>query len=76
MEIIMGELLLKSREQKLRRTAKRQGLIAMKNRKAAAYNFGPGWMIIDANTNGVYAGGQPIPYSLSLEEAEGYVYGN
>lgn len=66
----------KSREQKLRRAAKRQGLIAMKSRKSPIYQFGSGWMIVDANTNIVVWGGSPIPYCLSLEEAETYIYEN
>ena len=33
----------KSREQKLRRAAKRNGLIAMKSRKSPNYFFGAGW---------------------------------
>lgn len=59
----------KSREQKLRRAAKRQGLIAQKGRGAD-----DGWWIIDASTNTVCAGALPTPFSLSLEEAEAYVY--
>lgn len=68
----------KSREQKLRRAARRQGLIAMKSRKSPLYQFGfgSGWMIVDANTNIVVWGVSPIPYCLSLEEAETYVYEN
>lgn len=65
----------KSREQKLRRAARRRGLIATKSRNQYAWDCGYGWMIIDGNTNGVCAGGLPIPYSLSLEEAEAYVNG-
>lgn len=46
------------REQKLRRAARRQGLIATKGRKTTPYP--DGWMIIDASTNCVCAGGYPI----------------
>ena len=65
---------VKSREQKLRRAARRKGLIAMKSRKQHVFGFGAGWMIVDANTNFVVCGGSPIAYSLSLEAAEAYVY--
>ena len=64
----------KSKEQKLRRAAKRKGLIAMKSRNEPIYNFGSGWMIVDANTNFVVCGGSPIPYCMSIEEAESYIY--
>ncbi|MCR5137786.1 MAG: hypothetical protein K6C12_12005 [Oscillospiraceae bacterium] len=64
----------KSREQKLRRAARRQGLVAMKGRSNEGYSFCTGWMIVDANTNFVVCGGSPIPYCLSLEEAESYIY--
>lgn len=60
----------KSREQKLRRAAKRVGLIATKGSGAGGDS---GWMIIEENSNVVYAGGAPVAYSLSLEEAEEYV---
>ena len=61
----------KSREQKLRRAAKRQGLIAQKGRSEPY-----GWWIIDASTNTVCAGALPTPFSLSLEEAEAYIFGS
>ena len=61
-----------SREQRLRREAKRQGLIATKGRKTTPYP--DGLMIVDASTNCICAGGYPIPYCFSLEEAESYVY--
>lgn len=59
----------KSREQKLRRAAQRQGMIAMKGR-----GKNERWMIVDANTNFICAGGTPTPFCLSLEEAENYIY--
>ena len=59
----------KSREQKLRREARRQGLIAQKGRGG-----NDGWMIIDLQTNRIEAGATPEPFSLSLEEAEEYIY--
>ena len=62
----------KSREQKLRRTAKRQGLIAVKGKRFA--NMGKGWMIVEAATNSICAGDFPFAYCLSLEEAEAYIY--
>ena len=62
----------KSREQKLRRVAKRQGLCAQKGRDIAGFS---GWMLIDYYYNAVVAGADPFAYSLSLEEAEAYVYG-
>ena len=60
------------REQKLRRAARRQGLVATKGRKTSPYP--DGWMIIDASTNCVCAGGYPIAYCLALEEAECYIF--
>ena len=70
----------KSREQKLRREARRQGLIATKGRNVhnAGYpvnDFPVGWMIVDAATNIAIAGHSPYEYSLSLEEAEAYING-
>ena len=60
----------KSREQKLRREAKRRGLYASKNRN----DYGqPGWMILNRN-NIAEAGYLPVSWSLTLEEAEKYVY--
>ena len=59
----------KSREQKLRRAAQRQGLIAQKGRSRE-----DGWMIINGWTNAVECGATPDAYCLSLEEAEEYVY--
>ena len=60
----------KSREQKLRRDALRNGLRAQKGKASVDET---GWMIIDENTNAVIAGNNPVPYTLSLEEAEEYV---
>ena len=60
------------REQRLRREAKKQGLIATKGRKCNPYP--DGWMIVDANTNFICAGGYPMPYNLTLEEAESYIF--
>ena len=63
----------KSREQKLRRAARRQGMIATKGKPPVSFPS-PGWMLIDANTNSVALGGYPVPYCMSLEEAEMYIY--
>lgn len=60
----------KSREQKLRRAAKRQNLYATKNRNVYGES---GWMIIGYN-NIAIEGYLPVPYCMSLEEAEAYVY--
>ena len=63
---------ISAREQRLRRAAKRQGLIATKGRKTIPYP--DGWMIVDGWTNTICAGAWPTAYSLSLEEAEAYIY--
>ena len=61
----------KSREQKLRRMAARQGLIACKGKRPL--NFGSGWMIVDQTNNMAVSGIYPYEFSLSLEEAEAYI---
>jgi hypothetical protein len=62
---------LKVAENRLRRMARRQGLLLQKSRRRdiRAYDYG-GWMIIDAETNAVVDGGSPIAYSLSLSDVE------
>ena len=56
-----------SREKALRRSAKKVGLRASKGICCADIS---GWMLTDLNTNTVVAGGDPIPYCLTLEQAE------
>lgn len=63
----------KSREQRLRRAAKRQGMIARKGRNVQIADCPVGWMIVDASTNIALAGCSPYEFSLSLEEAEAYI---
>jgi hypothetical protein len=67
---------LKVAENRLRRMARRQGLVLQKSRRRdfRAYDYG-GWMIVDAQTNMVEAGGHPTAYSLSLTEVEEYLSG-
>lgn len=64
----------KVRMNRLRRMAERQGLSLAKSRRRDpnAVDFG-GFMLLDASTNSVVAGGDPIPYSLSLDEAEAWL---
>jgi hypothetical protein len=52
-------------EQRLRRLAKRQGLIARKSRRRVI----PGWYIIDAQRNSLESGERPI----SFDEAMAFV---
>lgn len=61
----------KSRENKLRRTARKKGYYATKGKDACG---GDGWMILDRHNNIAIAGYSP-EYSMSLEEAEAFVYG-
>lgn len=62
----------KSREQKLRRAARRQNLIAMKGKNEWGTT---GWMIIGYN-NIAIEGYSPVPFNLTIEEAEAYIYGS
>ena len=59
----------KSREQKLRRAAKRVGLIAQKGRDPYGVS---GWMIADMN-NWAQAGYFPYAFSMGIDEAEEFV---
>lgn len=61
----------KSREQKLRREAEKQGMYATKGKNEWG---GTGWMIMGPN-NLPLAGDRPVACCLSLEEAEKFVYG-
>lgn len=60
-----------AREAHVRRTAAREGLRAEKSRtrnpQAAEHD---GWMLVDATTNAVVAGGTPFAYNLSLADVE------
>lgn len=64
----------KIQENRVRRMAERQGLTLSKSRRRdpKALDFG-GYMLINASTNTVVAGSDPSPYSLSLDEAEGWL---
>lgn len=55
-----------SQEHALRRKALKAGLRATKGICCADIK---GWMLTDLNTNTVVAGGDPIPYCLTLEQA-------
>ena len=65
---------LKVAENRLRRVARRQGLILQKSRRRdfQAYDYG-GWMIVDAQTNSVVDGGSPMAYGLSLADVESHL---
>ena len=64
----------KVRQNRLRRMAERQGLSLAKSRRRDpnALDFG-GYMLVDATTNAVVAGGSPGPYSLTLDEVEAWL---
>jgi hypothetical protein len=64
----------KVRENRVRRKAERQGLTLARSRRRDpdARDFG-GYMLIDAQTNAVAAGGDPHAYSLTLDEAEAWL---
>ena len=51
-----------SRERHLRQSAKKLGILVQKRDN--------GYMLIDARTNGVIAGSDPVAYSLSIDQAE------
>ena len=59
------------RENRLRRAASRQGLNLTKSRRRdpRAYDYDR-YMLVDAWTGKVVAGGDPHPYTLSLDEVE------
>lgn len=54
--------------------AARQGLTLMKSRRRDrhALDYG-GYMLTESVTNTVVAGGRPIAYSLTLDEAESWL---
>lgn len=64
----------KVRQNRLRRMAERQGLALAKSRRRDpnALDFG-GFMLVDGKTNAVVAGGDPVPYSLTLDEVEAWL---
>jgi len=64
----------KTRENRLRRAAARQGLRIKKARRRdpLGYRFG-GYMLIDSSTDAVVAGGSPIPYGLTVDGVEEYL---
>jgi len=57
-------------ENRVRRMADRQGYRLLKSRRRdpRAYDFG-GYMIVDVQTGGAVYGSNPMPYSLSLQDA-------
>jgi len=67
----------KTRENRSRRAADRQGFILKKSprRDPRAYDYN-GWMIVDKFTNSVVAGGHPHGYSMSLEDVEAFLEGD
>jgi hypothetical protein len=64
----------KVRENRIRRMAARQGFVLNKSRRRdpMALDFG-GYMLVDLYDNFVVAGADPIPYSLSLDDAEAWL---
>jgi hypothetical protein len=64
----------KVRENRLRRMAERQGLRLTRSRRRdpRAIDYG-GYMIVDAETNVVMAGGTPVPFFLSLDDVEAWL---
>ena len=58
-------------ENRLRRLAKRRGLALQKSRRRDpdATDFG-GFMLVDANTGAIAAGGEPAPFSFDLRSIE------
>lgn len=61
-------------EPALRRLAARRRLKLTKSRSRNpdGLTFG-GFMIVDAETNSIVAGGSPVPYFLSLEDVEAWL---
>ena len=66
----------RNREARLRRRSQAMGLHLMKNRSRTPGDptYG-GYMLVDAETNAVVAGGSPIPFSLYLDDAEWWLDG-
>jgi hypothetical protein len=64
----------KVQENRVRRAALRQGLRLAKSRRrdpnAIDYD---GYMLVDAKQNFVVAGATPVPYFLSLDDAEAWL---
>jgi hypothetical protein len=62
------------RENRLRRMAARQGLRLEKSRRrdTRAIDFN-GYMLVDVRLNGVVCGGEPFPYSATLDDVEAYL---
>lgn len=59
----------KREEDRLRSALARRGYLLRKNRRRTpeVYGYG-GYMIINARYNAIVAGGNPWPYSLTLDE--------
>jgi hypothetical protein len=72
MEVLSMEPEEKVRENVLRRKLDRMGFKLVKNRRrdTRAWDFG-GYMILDAWTNSVVAGGS-VGYDLSIEDVEAF----
>jgi hypothetical protein len=70
----MTPIELKTFENRLRRMASRQGYELSKSRlrDPRAIGYG-GYMIIDASTNHVAAGGHPHAHTMSLDEIEAWL---
>lgn len=66
----------KTRENRLRRMAQRQGLQLARSRRRdpRAFDYG-GYMLVDVASNAVVAGGSPLPYALDLAAVESYLTG-
>ena len=64
----------KARESRLRRMADRQGLRLRKSRRRnpRAIDFG-GYMLVDAGSNEIVWGGNPHPFSATLDEIEDFL---
>jgi hypothetical protein len=64
----------KIQENRVRRMAGRQGLLLSKSRRRdpLALDFG-GYMLVDSRSNAVVAGAEPLPYSLTLDDAEAWL---
>jgi hypothetical protein len=64
----------KIRENRLRRVAKRQGLVLQKSRQRNPHAVGyGGYILVDIATNGVMLGAGPWFYCASLEDVEAYL---
>lgn len=64
----------KVRENRLRRMADRQRVVIHKSRTRdpRAVDYG-GFMIIDGDSNSVLIGGDPYPYSATLDDIEAWL---